>query len=111
MKVAITSSGNSPEANLDSRFGRCAWFAIYDTEIQSIEFIPNIRKENIEGAGEAAVELMISKNVKKIISGEFGAKVKTRFDQIQIQLIILPDQYKTIREIIEYLDRSKNNNK
>jgi predicted Fe-Mo cluster-binding NifX family protein len=103
MKIAITSKGNSPDATLDNRFGRCAWFAVYDTVSGSTEFIPNPNKDNIEGAGPASVQLIASRGVKKVISGEFGAKVKSTFDQLQIQLIILNDPDKKIHEIIDLL--------
>ncbi|MBV5315803.1 MAG: hypothetical protein JZU47_21065 [Prolixibacteraceae bacterium] len=104
MKVAITSVGNSPDAKLDSHFGRCSYFVIYDTETAATEYIPNINKENIEGCGPASVQFVASKGVKKIISGEFGAKVKAISDSLQIQLIILKDQEKTVSEIIQLLN-------
>jgi len=104
MKVAITSTGNSPESKLDSRFGRCSYFVVYDTESQSTEFIPNPNKENVEGAGPAAVQLVASRAVKKVISGEFGAKVKSIFDSLQIQLVVLNDTEKKISEVIDLLN-------
>lgn len=107
MKVAITSKGNSLESKLDSRFGRCSYFVIYNTEIQSVEFIPNPNKENVEGAGPASVNLIASNGVKKVVSGEFGAKVKSIFDSLQIQLIVLNDNEKTIGDIIELLNHSR----
>lgn len=104
MKVAITSTGNSPESLLDTRFGRCSYFVIYDTENQATEYIPNPNKDCIEGAGPASVQLVASKGVKKVISGEFGAKVKSIFDSLQIQLIILNDPEKKISEIIALMN-------
>ena len=104
MKVAITSTGNSPDSKLDSRFGRCSYFVVFDTESQSTEFIPNPNMENIEGAGPASAQLVASKGAKKVISGEFGAKVKSLFDSLQIQLIVLNDADKKISEIIELLN-------
>lgn len=104
MKIAITSTGNTPEAKIDSRFGRCSFFVIYDTESQATEFIPNPNKDNIEGAGPASVQLIAARNVKKVVSGEFGAKVKTIFDQLKVQLVVLNDQDKKIHEIIELLN-------
>ena len=104
MKVAITSTGNSPESNLDSHFGRCAYFVVYDSETLSTEFIPNPNKENIEGAGPASVQLVAAKGVEKVVSGEFGAKVKSIFDSLQIQLIILKDPGKKISEVIALLN-------
>ncbi len=104
MKIAITSTGNNPEAKLDSRFGRCSYFAVFDTESLSTEFIPNPNKENVEGAGPASVQLVASKGVKKVVSGEFGAKVKSIFDSLQIQLVVLNDTEKKISDIIKLLN-------
>jgi hypothetical protein len=69
--------------------------------------VPNLKRDNLEGAGEAAVELIASRNVTKVISGEFGAKVKAFFDRLKIQLIIMPDQTKTVRDILGYLSPQK----
>lgn len=104
MKIAITSEGNSLSAKLDSRFGRCTYFVIYDTETGSTEYIPNPNKENVEGAGLAAVHLVASKGVQKVVSGEFGVKVKSIFDSLKIQLIVIHNAEKTINEIIELLN-------
>ena len=104
MKVAITSTGNSPDSKLDSRFGRCAYFVIYDTENHATEYIPNPNKENIEGAGTASVQLIASKGAVKVVSGEFGAKVKSLFDSLQIQLVVLNDPEKKISAIIDLLN-------
>ena len=104
MKIAITSTGNSHESNLDSRFGRCSYFVVYDNESHSTEFIPNPNKENVEGAGPASVQLVASRGVKKVVSGEFGAKVKAIFDQLQIQLIVINEPEKKISDIIKLLN-------
>jgi predicted Fe-Mo cluster-binding NifX family protein len=104
MKVAITSAGNSPEAKLDSHFGRCSYFVVYDTDSQATEFIPNPYKENIEGAGQASVQLVASRGAEKVISGEFGAKVKSLFDSLKIKLIILKDPERKISDIIDLLN-------
>ena len=104
MKVAITSTGNSPESKLDSRFGRCSYFVIYDNENHATEYIPNPNKENVEGAGPASVQLIASKGAEKVVSGEFGAKVKSLFDSLQIQLVVLNDPEKKISTIIDLLN-------
>jgi len=104
MKVAITSTGNSLESKLDSRFGRCSYFVIYDTESHSVEFIPNPYIENIEGAGQASGQLVASRGAQKVVSGEFGVKVKSLFDSLKIKLVILKDPEKKISSIIELLN-------
>jgi len=104
MKVAITSTGNTLNSRIDSRFGRCSYFVVYDTETHAVEFIPNPNKDQVEGAGSASVQVVASRGVEKVVSGEFGVKVKTIFDQLQIQLIVVPDSRKSIKDIIDSLN-------
>ena len=105
MKIAMASTGNTLESNIDSSFGRCAWFIIYDTDNGAMEFIPNPNKEMEEHAGKAAVELISTRNVSKIISGEFGNKIKPLLDSMNIQMIVVKDSLKTIGHIIELLNK------
>jgi predicted Fe-Mo cluster-binding NifX family protein len=105
MKIAITSTGNNLESKLDQRFGRCSFFVIYDTETGGMEFIPNPNKEAQEGAGPASVQVVASRDVKKIISGEFGIKIKSLLDSLKIQMIVLKEPEKSINEIIKMLNK------
>lgn len=105
MKVAITSIGNNLESKLDQRFGRCSFFVIYDTETGGTEFIPNPNKDALNGAGPASVQIVASRNVSKIISGEFGIKIKSLLDSLKIQMIVIKDPDKTIQEIINMLNQ------
>ncbi len=104
MKVAITSTGNTLDSTLDQRFGRCTCFVIYNTETKGIEFIPNPNRDAQEGAGPASVQIVASKGVEKVISGEFGFKIKSLFDSLKIQMIVLKEQEKKISEIIDMLN-------
>jgi len=104
MKVALTSTGNSLDSELDQRFGRCSYFVIYDSETKGIEFIPNPNKDAQEGAGPASVQVVASRNVQKIISGEFGIKIKSLLDSLKIQMIVLKEPDKKIEEIINMLN-------
>jgi len=105
MKVAISSTGNTLESKIDQRFGRCAYFVIYDTEIKSVEFIPNPNKDAEEGAGPASVQLVASKNVGKIVSGEFGFKIKPLLDSLKIQMIVIKDPEIKNEDIIKLITR------
>lgn len=104
MKVAISSSGDSLESKLDRRFGRCEFFAIYDTITKLVEFVHNPNKNAEEGAGPAAVQLVASIPVEKVISGEFGFKIKSLLVELKIQMIALKDSDKTIKNIIDLLN-------
>src|SRR5574344_795994 len=105
MTVAITSSGTTLKIHLDKRFGRCSFFAIYDTETKDVEFIPNPNKEAEEGAGPASVQLVASIPVNKIVSGEFGFKIKSLLVDLKIQMIVLKEPDITIENIIKLLNQ------
>lgn len=105
MKVAITSTGDNLESKLDQRFGRCGYFIIYDTETKGTEIVPNPSKDAQEGAGPASVQLVASRDVQKIISGEFGIKIKPLLDSLKIQMIVLKQPDKSIREIIDMFNK------
>ncbi len=104
MKVAITSSGNTIESALDQRFGRCKFFIIYDMESKAMEIIPNPNEHLEGGAGPASVQLIASRGVEKIVSGEFGAKIKSLLDSLKIQMIVVKEPDKKVRDIIDLLN-------
>lgn len=106
MKVAITSTGKSLESKVDQRFGRCAFFVIYDTETDGVEILPNPNIDATEGAGPASVRLVASKDVKKIISGEFGVNIKPLLDSLKIQMVVIREPERTVKSVIDML---KNN--
>lgn len=105
MKVAITSTGNSLDSTIDQRFGRCAFFVIYDTETGGVEILPNPNRDAQEGAGPASVQLVASRDVQKIISGEFGVKIKSLLDSLRIQMVVYKEPEKTVQSVIDMLKK------
>jgi len=104
MKTVITATGNNLDATIDSHFGRCAYFIFYDSITKGIEFLPNPNKDMIDGAGLAAVNLINSRKVEQIITGELGSKVKPLLDSLKIQVIIYKNKEKNIQDIITLLN-------
>lgn len=100
MKIAITATNNSPEATLDPRFGRCSYYAIHDTATGATEFIPNPNKDASGGAGPASVQLLASHKIQKIVSGEFGIKIKPLLDMLSIEMVVVKEPNQTISNII-----------
>ena len=104
MIVAITSTGNSSDSIIDPRFGRCSFFVFYNTETKESVFQPNPFKDNDEGVGVAVVDWISAFSCSKIISGQFGMKIKPLLDESRIQLILINNPKLTIRQIINLLD-------
>lgn len=99
-KTIITSSGNTINALFDRRFGRAAWFCLYDEENGEVSFHENENKDANGGAGTKTAEKMAELNIQKVISGDFGPKAKDLLDKLNIQMVILQDDNLTIQDII-----------
>ncbi|MEW9121465.1 MAG: NifB/NifX family molybdenum-iron cluster-binding protein [Thermotaleaceae bacterium] len=72
MKVCISCSSNGKYALTDSRFGRCAYFAFYDTENKDFSFIENDSTNHPQGAGIAAVQKIVDAYAEVVITGSLG---------------------------------------
>lgn len=102
MKIAIASTGNTLNDQVSIPFGRCFFFAFYDSEDHTVEFISNPYKDNDKEAGIAATNFIASHQVKKIIAGEFGIKIETLMIDKQIQMIVIREK-KKVEDIIKVL--------
>lgn len=103
MKTVITSSGNKKKSLFDKRFGRAAWFCLYDEETRETTFIENENHEASNGAGTKAAEKMVELNVDKIISGDFGPKAKELLEKFNIQMVIIQEDGIQVKNILEKL--------
>lgn len=104
MKTLITSSGDNISSYFDKRFGRAAWFCIYDEETHQTSFLENENINANNGAGTKAAEKMVELNVEKVISGDFGPKAKDLLEKFNIQMVIMQEDDLTIENIINKLN-------
>jgi predicted Fe-Mo cluster-binding NifX family protein len=72
MKVCVTSQGKTLDDQVDSRFGRCQFFIMVDTDTLDFEAVENQSAQFSGGAGIQSGQLMASKGVKAILTGNVG---------------------------------------
>ncbi len=72
MKICITAEGDNLDCKIDLRFGRCRNFIFMDTETGSFEVEKNPNAEFSGGAGIQSAQLMSSKGVKAVLTGNLG---------------------------------------
>jgi predicted Fe-Mo cluster-binding NifX family protein len=72
MKIAITAGEPALDGNLDPRFGRCAYFLIVDPDTLEFEAVENPNIARGGGAGIQSAQLMASKDVKFVLTGNCG---------------------------------------
>ena len=72
MKIAITSRGKDLNAEVDSRFGRCQYFIIYNTETGEHEVIDNTSVSLGGGAGIQSAQTLAERDVEAVLTGNVG---------------------------------------
>ncbi len=99
MKVAVSSTGNDLASELDSRFGRCAWFVIVDTDTMQYEAVANDHAQLPSGAGIQAASFLASYNVEAVLTGNCGPKASQAFAASGIN--VYTGYYGTVKEAVE----------
>ncbi len=72
MKIAITATGSSLDAEVDPRFGRCQYFIIVDPETMQFEALENSAAMAGGGAGVSTAQTIASKGVEAVLTGNCG---------------------------------------
>ena len=75
MRIAISSTGRNLDSDLDPRFGRAAYFIIFDAETMEFEAVENTQNLNLpQGAGIQAGKALGDHHVDALITGHCGPK-------------------------------------
>ena len=72
MKIAITSSGDNFDSQLDPRFGRCQYFIIIDPDTMDFEAMVNESAMASGGAGIQAAQTIVNSGINALITGNVG---------------------------------------
>lgn len=90
MKIAVSAIADNLDAMVDVRFGRCAFFVIADVEeneIKNFEAIKNPGVTAMGGAGIQAAQIIASKGVEVLISGNIGPNAFGVLSQTGIKVV------------------------
>ena len=75
MKIAFSTSGDTLDAPLDSRFGRAPKFLVYDLDADSFELVDNDQNLNAaQGAGIQSAQKVVQTGAAAIVTGHCGPK-------------------------------------
>ncbi len=105
MKIAVTATGGSLTAQMDSRFGRCNYFVIYDTDTEKINAFSNPASAFSGGAGPAAARELTKNNVEVLITGHVGTNAEQALDAAGIKVVT--DYTGTVQEVLNAYLKNK----
>lgn len=100
MKIAVSSTGTTLDAEIDERFGRAAYILIVDTDTLDVEVLDN--SANIraaQGAGIQAASMVSAKGAKALITGSCGPKAMNAFSAVKLD--VYTGQAGSVRQAVE----------
>jgi predicted Fe-Mo cluster-binding NifX family protein len=106
MKIAVTAQEANVEAEVDPRFGRAKWFAIFDDQTKEFSYIAN--EQNLQaqqGAGVQAAQLVARQGAKAVITGHCGPKAFRALKAAEIEIFLGAEA--TVREVLELFRQGK----
>jgi predicted Fe-Mo cluster-binding NifX family protein len=103
MKICVSATSNSLEAQLDPRFGRCLYLIVVDSETLQFEAIPNLAAGATGGAGIQAAQTIGDKGVKVLITGNVGPNAFGALSAAGIKVITGASG--TVKDVVEKFNK------
>ncbi|MBU8870628.1 MAG: NifB/NifX family molybdenum-iron cluster-binding protein [Gemmatimonadales bacterium] len=100
MKVAVTALEPSLDSDIDPRFGRARWIAIFDLDDDSVEFLDNAAGvDAASGAGVQTGTMVLNAGVEVLVTGHVGPKAGQVVAGGKIRIV--EDSTGTVGEAVE----------
>jgi len=107
MKIAISSTGATLDAEVDPRFGRCAYFIIVDPDTMEWEAVSNEAAQMGGGAGIKAAQLVADKGAEALITGNCGPNAFQSLKAANIR--VYTGASERVRDAVEQYSKGKLN--
>ena len=99
MKICVSASSGNLDTNVDSRFGRCPYFVIVDSETMEFTAVSNDSTNAAHGAGIQAAQTVANMGASVVITGNVGPNAFNVLSASGIKIVIGASG--SIREAIE----------
>ncbi len=86
MKIAVTSTGDTLDSQVDPRFGRAAYFIIVDTETMQYEAIINDNVQAAGGAGVNSAQSITQAGAEAVLTGNCGPNAERTLSVANVKL-------------------------
>ena len=87
MKIAISATGPTLDAEVDPRFGRCQYFVIVDPQTMEFEALENSSAMAAGGAGISTGQMIAGKGVEVVLTGNCGPNAYQVLSAAGLQVI------------------------
>lgn len=90
MRVLVTSQGDSIESLADNRFGRAAYFVIFDENTKEPKIMRNPGFSSDHGAALVASQVVSAEQVDVVITGHLGPNATSSLQAAGVRAYRLP---------------------
>ena len=86
MRIAITSTGETLDSQVDPRFGRAAYFLVGDSETMDFRAIENEGVAAAGGAGISSAKLVTDAGAKAVLTANCGPNAERTLRAADVKL-------------------------
>lgn len=110
MKIAFTSTGTELDSQLDSSFGRCKYFVIWDSETnETTHFDNQANAAQAHGVGPKAAALVVESGAELVIAGNMpGNNAMNVLEKASIKIFVPNSTGKLTELFSQYQLQDKN---
>src|SRR4030042_5205930 len=105
MKICVSATANTLDAQVDPKFGRCLYLVIVDSENMRFESFPNVASGAGSGAGIQAAQIIAEKGAKVLITGNVGPNAFQALSASGIRIVTGASG--TVKEVVEKYKRGE----
>jgi predicted Fe-Mo cluster-binding NifX family protein len=105
MKIAITSTGETLDSQVDPRFGRASCFVIVETETMEHSVVENASIDAAGGAGVSSAKAVADTGAEAVLTGNCGPNAQRTLDAAGVKLYT--DVKGTVAEVLERFKSGK----
>jgi len=105
MKIAMPVTDHFQDAMIYSSFGRAPYFAFYDSELKTVEFVGNNAATTQGGAGIKAAQMIVDQKTDVLIAPRCGENSLMVLEGAKVAIFLSPGG--TIQDNIQAFQAGK----
>lgn len=103
--IAITARAQGLQAPVESRFGRCSHFILYNPQTKEHKTVANPSRGQPGGAGVAAAQFLTEQNAEVLLTGNIGPKALQALKAANMQVYTVTEG--TVEQAVADYDQGK----
>ncbi|EOR93376.1 hypothetical protein ADIARSV_3455 [Arcticibacter svalbardensis MN12-7] len=107
MIIGIAIQENVLYSRIHRQFGRCPWFAIYDSSSDELTYVKNAEQDSVKDAGLNVASMLIAEGVTKVVAGRFGILTADYLREQRVQMIIPLKDEMTLEGLLENINPAR----